>query len=60
MKLFTKVCLVLVLLFTSSTIFAEWVYVPMSINANKGDVVLSTSPGFIMDLLAILGCYWSH
>jgi len=60
MKLFTKVCLVLVLLFTSSTIFAEWVYVPMSINTNKGDVVLSTSPGFIMDLLAILGCYWSH
>jgi len=32
----------------------------MSINAQKGDVVLSTSEGFIMDLLAILGCSWSH
>ncbi len=60
MKFLTKVCFIVVVLFASTTVFAAWVYVPMSINAQKGDIVLSTSPGFIMDLLAILGCYWSH
>ncbi|MCX8122751.1 MAG: hypothetical protein N3F66_01135 [Spirochaetes bacterium] len=61
MKFISKLCIVVLIVFVCSTVFAgQWVYKPMSINAQKGDIILSTSPGFIMDLLAILGCYWSH
>ncbi|MBN1531033.1 MAG: hypothetical protein JXA20_00070 [Spirochaetes bacterium] len=61
MKCITRVSMVLVILMCASTLFAgQWVYRPMSINAQKGDVILSTGEGFIMDLLSILGCYWSH
>jgi hypothetical protein len=61
MNKFVKLLLILVVvLFTSSAFAGYWAYRPMSINAKKGDVIVSTSPGFIMDLLAILGCYWSH
>lgn len=59
-KLLQILCVFSVLIIASSGFAGQWVYKPMSINAKKGDVILSTSPGFIMDLLAIIGCYWSH
>lgn len=61
MKSFTRIMVVLIILMFSTALFAgQWVYKPMSVNAQKGDVILSTGEGFIMDLLSILGCYWSH
>jgi len=61
MKCITRFSIVVAILMISSTLFAgQWVYRPMSINAQKGDVILSTGEGFIHDLLSILGCYWSH
>lgn len=56
-------CLIVTTLFilTSAAAFAgQWVYVPMKINAKKGDIILSTAEGFIMDMLALFGCNWSH
>ncbi len=61
MRLTTKVVTVMLVLLFSTALFAgQWVYKPMSINAKKGDVVLSGGEGFIHDMLALLGCYWSH
>lgn len=54
------ICIITLLIFAASSVFAATVWRPASINAKKGDVILSTGPGFIYDLLAILGCYWSH
>ncbi|TAL34500.1 MAG: hypothetical protein EPN93_12335 [Spirochaetes bacterium] len=61
MRLTTKVFTVLLVLLFGTALFAgQWVYKPMSINAQKGDVVLSPGEGFIHDMLGLLGCYWSH
>lgn len=61
MKKYIKiVCVCVILLFASSAFAGQWVWKPMSINGKKGDIVITTGEGFIMDLLSMLGAYYSH
>jgi len=53
-------CIITVVFLTTSAFAGQWVYKPMSINGKKGDIVLTSGEGFIMDLLAIMGAYFSH
>ncbi len=59
-KLFSFIVISLFIISGATAYAGQWVYVPMKINAKKGDIVLSTSAGFIMDMLALFGCNWSH
>jgi hypothetical protein len=62
MKSILKIACILIVVFFAGALISEPVWVPAKINGQKGDIVLSPgTPGeMISDLIAIIGCYWSH
>lgn len=48
------------LVFGRSAIGADWVYVPIESELQKGDIILTKSNGYIAPIIEGLGEYWNH
>ena len=48
------------LLFTANLFAGYWAYRPMSVNAKKGDIILSAEAGMTEDIVKTVSGYWEH